>query len=81
MGIIAILAAIAVPNLLEAQVRAKVARAKADLRTLTLGLEAYAADWNIYPPCNAYGTPGNRMPIVLEGYRYPRAPLPRRWPT
>ena len=39
VAIIAILAAIAVPNFLEAQIRAKVSRAKADMRTLATGLE------------------------------------------
>ena len=46
VAIIAILAAIAVPNFLEAQVRAKVARAKADLRSLATAIEAYSVDWN-----------------------------------
>lgn len=50
MAIIAILAAIAVPNLLEAQTRAKVARTKADLRTTAVALESYATDSNAYPP-------------------------------
>ncbi len=49
VAIIAILAAIAVPNFLEAQVRAKAARAKADLRTIATGLESYAVDNNRYP--------------------------------
>jgi prepilin-type N-terminal cleavage/methylation domain-containing protein len=49
VAIIAILAAIAVPNFLEAQVRSKVARAKADLRTVALGLEQYHVDYNAYP--------------------------------
>jgi len=49
VAIIAILAAIAVPNFLEAQVRSKVARAKADLRTLTTALETYRTDNNNYP--------------------------------
>jgi prepilin-type N-terminal cleavage/methylation domain-containing protein len=47
--IIAILAAIAVPNFLEAQVRAKVSRAKADMRTLATALEAYQTDNLAYP--------------------------------
>lgn len=51
VGIIAVLAAIAVPNFLEAQARSKVARAAADLRTIATGLEAYAAAANTYPPC------------------------------
>ncbi len=50
VAIIAILAAIAVPNFLEAQVRAKVSRAKADQRTIATGLESYYIDNNAYPP-------------------------------
>ena len=46
VAIIAILAAIAVPNFLEAQVRAKVGRVKADLRTIATALEAYSIDYN-----------------------------------
>lgn len=49
VAIIAILAAIAVPNFLEAQVRAKVSRVKADLRTIATALESYAVDYNQYP--------------------------------
>lgn len=50
VAIIAILAAIAVPNFLEAQTRAKISRNKADMRTLATGLEAYNIDANQYPP-------------------------------
>lgn len=49
VAIIAILAAIAVPNFLEAQVRSKVSRAKADIRSLATATEAYAVDNNKYP--------------------------------
>jgi len=49
VAIIAILAAIAVPNFLEAQTRAKVSRAKADMRTLAMALESYAVDNGSYP--------------------------------
>ena len=49
VAIIAILAAIAVPNFLEAQVRSKVSRVKADQRSLANGLEAYYVDNNDYP--------------------------------
>jgi type II secretion system protein G len=49
VAIIAILASIALPNFLEAQVRAKVSRAKADMRTLSTGLESYRVDNNGYP--------------------------------
>jgi type II secretion system protein G len=48
VAIIGILAAIAIPNFLQAQTRAKVARVKADTRTISLALEAYAVDYNKY---------------------------------
>jgi prepilin-type N-terminal cleavage/methylation domain-containing protein len=56
VAIIAILAAIAVPNFLEAQIRSKVSRAKADQRSLATALEAYAVDNNNYPPIRAPNT-------------------------
>ncbi len=49
VAIIAILAAIAVPNFLEAQTRSKVSRAKADIRTLATALESYSVDNRTYP--------------------------------
>ena len=49
VAIIAILAAIAVPNFLEAQIRSKVARAQNDLRSVATGMEAYRVDWNSLP--------------------------------
>ncbi|MEQ8819619.1 MAG: prepilin-type N-terminal cleavage/methylation domain-containing protein, partial [Sumerlaeia bacterium] len=55
VAIIAILAAIAVPNFLEAQTRAKVSRVKNDLRTLATSIEAYTVD-NNRPPYD--GEPG-----------------------
>jgi type II secretory pathway pseudopilin PulG len=49
VAIIAILAAIAVPNFLEAQVRSKVSRTKADMRSAATAIESYMVDWNKYP--------------------------------
>jgi type II secretion system protein G len=49
VAIIAILAAIAAPNFLEAQTRAKVSRVKADLRSLATAIESYRVDNNAYP--------------------------------
>lgn len=49
VAIIAILAAIAVPNFLEAQTRAKVSRAAADMRSIRVGIESYRVDQNNYP--------------------------------
>jgi general secretion pathway protein G len=59
VAIIGILAAIAIPNFLLAQTRSKLAKAKAEMRTLGTGLEAYHIDNNHYPWFNdaAYGFP------------------------
>lgn len=58
VAIIAILAAIALPNLLEAQTRAKVARVASDLRAAATCMETYAVDNNAYPePLLALSTP------------------------
>ncbi len=58
VAIIAILAAIAIPNFLDAQVRSKVSRCKADMRTIATGLEAYMVNENAYPPMFDAGTGG-----------------------
>jgi len=44
VAIIAILAAIAAPNFLEVQTRSKVSRAHADMRSISVSLEAYRVD-------------------------------------
>lgn len=49
VAIIAILAAIAVPNFLEAQTRAKVSRMQNDMRSLVVGIESYHVEYNRYP--------------------------------
>lgn len=59
VAIIAILAAIAVPNFLEAQTRAKVTRVKADKRTIATALEAYFVDNNVYPNLMLYRQVGH----------------------
>lgn len=59
VAIIAILAAIAVPNFMEAQTRSKIARVEADMRSAAVALEAYAVDHNAYP---AYGHPNDFVP-------------------
>jgi prepilin-type N-terminal cleavage/methylation domain-containing protein len=53
--VIAVLAAIAVPNFLEAQARSKVSRAKADMRTVITAIETYAADHSDYPTYHYIG--------------------------
>ena len=49
VAIIGILAAIAIPNFLQAQVRAKVARCKAEMRALAGAIAVYRLDSNMYP--------------------------------
>jgi prepilin-type N-terminal cleavage/methylation domain-containing protein len=49
VAIIAILAAIAVPNFLQAQTRSKVSRVLSELRTMRTAAESYAVDYNRYP--------------------------------
>ena len=48
VAIIGILAAIAIPNFLQAQVRAKVSRTNSDLYAIGLALEQYAVDQGAY---------------------------------
>lgn len=49
VAIIAILAAIAVPNFLEAQTRAKISRVKSDQRVVATAVEAYTVEWSVTP--------------------------------
>jgi len=69
VAIIGILAAIAIPNFLQAQIRAKVARGVSDLRTIDLALKEYQVDFNGFVPCNNFS-------LALN----PGPPLPP-WPT
>ncbi len=49
VAIIGILAAIAVPNFLNAQIRAKIARVAGDMRNIGVAFGAYSVDHNDYP--------------------------------
>lgn len=49
VAIIGILAAIAVPNFMNAQIRAKIARAQSDQQAMGTALESYRLDQNGYP--------------------------------
>jgi len=69
VAIIAILAAIAVPNFLEAQTRAKVSRVKADLRSMGTAIETYTIDHNKQP-----------MDYNVNGCGDPALPLPPGMP-
>ena len=71
VAIIAILAAIAVPNFLEAQVRSKVSRTHADMRSMAVAMEAYQTDFNHYPPDATGYLWYYHMPWAQLGYLLP----------
>lgn len=56
VAIIGILAAIAVPNFIRAQVKAKISRVQADHQALSNALELYFLDWNSYVEDHDYPT-------------------------
>lgn len=64
VAIIAILAAIAIPNFLAAQVRSKVSRTKADMRSVSTAIESYFVDNNDYP-----FTSGEYIPPIFPGMK------------
>lgn len=71
VAIIGILAAIAIPNFLMAQVRAKIARNMADFTTIGTALETYRIDKNKYP-----GQWGTYMPSYMN---YPMLTTPMKY--
>jgi prepilin-type N-terminal cleavage/methylation domain-containing protein len=60
IAIILILIAIALPNFLEAQIRAKVSRTNSDLRAYEIALESYNVDYKRYPWPMCCKNPGSR---------------------
>ena len=83
VAIIAILAAIAVPNFLEAQVRAKVSRIKNDMRSAATAMESYRIDFNRYPLIS--GQPALTTPVSYittwpkSPFNEYRNPTVQRW--
>src|SRR5215213_6581646 len=75
VAIIAILAAIAVPNFLEAQTRAKIARVKNDLRTMATALESYAVDNQKYPPRGIYSRNADGSITKNSGFVFTLDPI------
>jgi prepilin-type N-terminal cleavage/methylation domain-containing protein len=84
VAIIAILAAIAVPNFMDAQVRAKVSKTKADMRSIVVAIKMYEVDHN---DVMSYWTEKNQpMPPPDEflsedglGYRGDRMGKSQHW--
>jgi general secretion pathway protein G len=78
VAIIGIIAAIAIPNLLNAIDRGKQKRTMADMRSVGTAVESYAVDNNVYPvAANAAALSGLVAPIYikvmpqLDGWSHP----------
>ncbi len=72
VAIIAILAAISVPNLLEAQNRSKVVRTISDMRSLGLAVASYSVDYNGPPRPNNH--PGASTGVIMIYNMHPFDP-------
>ena len=68
--IIAILAAIAVPNFLEFQMRAKVSRVKSDHRSMATAIEAYRIDAGRYPEYSDLFTTLETLSVITTPIAY-----------
>ena len=71
VAIIGIIVAIAIPNLLNAIQRAKQKRTMADMRSIGTATEAYAVDFNSYPPSAGCAVAGNAMQGKVDRYLTP----------
>jgi type II secretion system protein G len=66
IAIIGILAAIAIPNLLNAVQRGKQKRTMSDMRTMATAVEAYAVDNNFYPSGDCTGKFTNIAVVMTD---------------
>jgi type II secretion system protein G len=66
VAIIGIIAAIAIPNLLNAINRGKQKRTMADMRSIATAVESYSVDWNFYP--KGVGTMVDAVPYLTPTY-------------
>jgi len=67
VAIIGIIAAIAIPNLLNAIDRGKQKRTMADLRSLGTAVESYSIDNNVYPVCSSIADLKNNVePVYIR---------------
>lgn len=66
VAIIGIIAAIAIPNLLNAIDRGKQKRTMSDLRSVGTAIESYAVDMNFYPSGSLAGVEGVLEPVYIK---------------
>lgn len=76
VAIIGILAAIAVPNFLNAQVRAKVAKVKSDFKAISTAMEMYHMDFNCYAPAFKLSALTSPQPYMSS---VPQDVFPPQW--
>ena len=79
VAIIGIIAAIAIPNLLNAIDRGKQKRTMADIRSIGTAIEAYAVDVNYYPAHQAFGLLGATAAPFIEPTFIRQAPDNDGW--
>jgi prepilin-type N-terminal cleavage/methylation domain-containing protein len=70
--IILILIAIALPNFLESQIRAKVVRVESELRVLSIAVESYHGDRAVYPYMSV---PSLDYTFLTDGFRWLTSPV------
>lgn len=66
VAIIGIIAAIAIPNLLDAIERARQKRTVGDIRTMVIAMQAFAVDYGGYPNSTRNGDPYVTWPLVVD---------------
>ena len=79
VAIIGIIAAIAIPNLLNAINRGRQKRTMADIRTIGTAIEAYAVDNSQYPDRSTAGPIDTNLAVFIEPTYVKRAPRNDGW--
>jgi type II secretion system protein G len=79
VAIIGIIAAIAIPNLLNAINRGRQKRSMADMRAIATALEAYSVDFNFYPKVGIASALTTQLDVYLTPTFIKRLPTNDGW--
>ncbi len=79
VAIIGIIAAIAIPNLLNAINRGRQKRTMADIRSIATAMEAYSVDFNFFPKVALSGAMGTKLDAYLTPTFIKRLPYNDGW--
>jgi len=79
VAIIGIIAAIAIPNLLNAINRGRQRRSMADIRSIATALEAYSVDFNYYPKVSLTDVAVSNLVTYLEPTYIKKLPTNDGW--